>query len=114
MIEAPRAPEYRAIPRGRQRLGGLLIALLSASFLGWTWYTALTRGYYYPKAAAIFPAFLVIGLALAAIPGYREERIARGEDVSRMSGMELLTPRWWAVLALALAAGFANWFAIAQ
>lgn len=45
------------------------------------------------------------------IPGYREERIARGEDVSRLQGMQLITPRWWAVLALALAAPLANaWF----
>jgi hypothetical protein len=101
------------VPRGRQRLGGALIALLSGGFGAWTWYTALARGYYYPKAAMIFPAFLVIGLALLAIPGYREERIARGEDVSRLQGMQLITPRWWAVLALALAAGFGDWALLA-
>lgn len=102
------------VPRGRQRVGGVLISLLSAAFLAWTWYTALTRGYYYRKAALIFPAFLVIGVALLAIPGYREERIARGEDVSRLEGMALITPRWWAVLALAMAASFANWFLLAR
>ena len=102
------------VPRGRQRIGGVLIALLSGGFLAWTWYTALTRGYYYRKAALIFPAFLVIGVALLAIPGYREERIARGEDVSRLEGMQLITPRWWAVLALALAASAANWFLLAR
>jgi hypothetical protein len=95
-------------------LGGALIALLSAAFVAWTWHTALTRGYYYPKAAMIFPAFLVIGLALLAIPGYREERIARGEDVSRLQGSQLITPRWWAVLALALAAGFGNWLLLGR
>jgi len=102
------------VPRGRQRVGGALIALLSAGFLAWTWYTALTRGYYYRKAALIFPAFLVLGIALLAIPGYREERVARGEDVSGLQGMQLITPRWWAVLATALAASFVNWFLLSR
>jgi ABC-type Fe3+-siderophore transport system permease subunit len=110
MTETPLdGASVRAIPRGRQRVGGILIALLSAGFVAWTWYTALTRGYYYRKAALIFPAFAVIGIALALIPGYREERIARGEDVSRLQGMQLITLRWWAVLAAALAASLANW-----
>jgi hypothetical protein len=102
-------PAAGGIARGRQRLGGAFIALLSASFVAWTWYTALTRGYYYRKAALIFPAFLVIGLALIGIPGYREERVARGEDVSQLQGMQLITARWWAVLAAALAAAIGNW-----
>jgi len=109
-MEMPASMHGRdGVPRARQRIGGALIALLSAGFLAWTWYTALTRGYYYRKAALIFPAFLVIGVALLAIPGYREERIARGEDVSGLQGMQLITPRWWAVLAAALAASVANW-----
>lgn len=107
-MDMPPNPGVRGVPRGRQRLGGAFIALLSGGFLAWTWYTALTRGYFYRKAAMLFPAFLVIGLALVAIPGYREERIARGEDVSRLSGSKLVTPRWWAVLVLALAAGVVN------
>lgn len=108
-IETPR-PEtaHGGIPRGRQRLGGAFIALLSGGFLAWTWYTALNRGYFYRNAAMIFPAFLVIGIALIAIPGYREERIARGEDVSRMRGSQIITPRWWAVIVLALAASILN------
>jgi hypothetical protein len=60
------------------------------------------------KAALVFPAFLVLGVALMLIPGYREERIARGEDVSGLKGARLITPRWWAVLALAIAASLAN------
>jgi hypothetical protein len=109
--ETPRSPSAASdgVPRGRQRIGGVFLTLLSGGFVAWTWFTALRRGYYYPKAAVIFPAFLVIGLALIAIPGYREERIARGEDVSQLQGAQLITPRWWAVLAIALAAGFGNW-----
>lgn len=89
-------------------MGGAFIALLSAGFLAWTWYTALERGYFYEKAALIFPAFLVLGVALVLIPGYREERIARGQDISRIRGSQLITPRWWAVIVLALAASIIN------
>ena len=114
METPPNTGGARGVPRGRQRIGGALIAALSGAFVVWTWHTALTRGYYYRKAALIFPAFLVIGLALLAIPGYREERIARGEDVSRLEGMRLITPRWWAVLAVAMLAACANWFLLAR
>lgn len=109
VTETPR-PEttHAGVPRGRQRLGGAFIALLSGGFLAWTWYTALTRGYFYSKAAMIFPAFLVIGVALMLIPGYREERIARGEDVSQLTGSRLITPRWWAVIVVAFAASLLN------
>lgn len=112
-IETP-APETagRGVPRGTQRLGGAFIALLSGAFVAWGWYTALTRGYFYRNAALVFPAFFVIGVALILIPGYREERLARGEDVSRLEGMRLITPRWWAVLGLAFAASFANAYLI--
>jgi len=41
-------------------------------------------------------------------PGYREERLARGEDISVLRGWQLLTPRWRWVLAVALAAGIAD------
>lgn len=109
-IETPRPATGRSggVSRGRQRLGGALIVLLSGGFVAWSWYTALARGYYYRRAALVFPAFLVIGVALMVIPGYREERVARGEDVSRLQGMQLITPRWWAVLALAVAASIVN------
>lgn len=106
--ESPAPETARGVPRGTQRLGGAFIALLAGGFVAWGWYTALTRGYFYRNAALVFPAFVVIGVALMLIPGYREERIARGEDVSRLEGMQLITPRWWAVLALAIAASLAN------
>lgn len=111
--ERPGAVSTRPMPRRRQRIGGVLIALLSAGWVAWTWHTAVARGYYYRNAALVFPAFLVIGLALVAIPGYREERVARGEDVSRLEGMRLITPRWWGVLVLALAAALGNWILLA-
>jgi len=95
--------------RKKQQLGGLFIALAGAGFTGWMWYIALNNGYFYRKASFIFPAFLIIGLALIIVPGYKEERIARGEDISRLQGARLITPRWWAILFASLAAGGLNY-----
>lgn len=101
------------VPRRTQQLGGLFIAALGGGFTTWGWYTLLTAGYYYPKASAIFPAFCVLGLSLILFPGYREERLARGEDLSGLSGTQLLTRRWWAILLVAMAAGLVNFLLMA-
>ncbi len=97
------------MPRWKQQVGGLLLALLGAGFTGWSWYTALYHGYFYPKAGVLFPAVFVLGLGTIVFPGYQEERIARGEDLSRLHGWKLITPRWWAILIIALIAGGVNY-----
>lgn len=97
------------IPRRTQQLGGALIAAVGGGFTAWGWYALLTKGYYYRNASMLFPAFCILGLSLVLFPGYREERLARGEDISGLSGSQLLTPRWWAILGLALAAGAGNY-----
>ena len=97
------------MPRWKQRLGGLCIAMLGVGFTGWSWYTTFYRGYFYFKASMLFPAFSVLGLGIIIFPGYREERIARGEDISRIHGWKLITPRWWSILIIALLAGGANY-----
>jgi drug/metabolite transporter (DMT)-like permease len=102
------------VRRRKQRFGGLLMALLGAGFTGWSWYTALYQGYFYRKASMLFPAFLVLGLGMIIFPGYREERIARGEDISRLQGWRLITPRWWVVLVVALLAGGANYILLSS
>jgi hypothetical protein len=70
----------------------------------------LNEGYYSKKWCVLFPAVAVVGLGLMAFPGYTEERIARGEDVSGLSGFQLLTPRWWAIVVVALLAGICNFW----
>ena len=59
------------------------------------------------RASFLGPAFAVLGLALMTWPGYREERLARGEDLSSLAGLDLLTPRWWGVLIAMFVAGAA-------
>ena len=96
------------VPRWKQRLGGAFIAAIGGGGTLWLWHVAKAEGYVYFKASMLFPVFLVLGLAMVIIPGYKEERVARGEDISQLSGTQLLTPRWWVVLVLALAAGLGN------
>jgi hypothetical protein len=95
--------------RRGQRLAGLIIAFVSACLIGWDWYLALTRRSFYVKASMLFPAFLVLGVGMMLFPGYREERLARGEDISRLQGWRLITVRWWVVIGVALALGAVNY-----
>ena len=102
------------VPRWKQQVGGLFMALLGAGFTGWSWYTALYEGYFYRKASMLFPAFFVVGLGIIIFPGYKEERIAPGEDISRLQGWKLITPRWWAILVIALVVGGANYLLLSS
>jgi len=102
------------MPRWKQQVGGLFIALLGAGFTGWTWYTAFYEGYFNRKASMIFPAFFVLGLGMIVFPGYKEERIARGEDISRMRARELITPRWWVLLMVAFVAAGLNYLLLSS
>jgi len=105
---------YEPIPRWKQQLGGVFIALIGIGFTLWEWQTALNAGYYYFKASIIFPSFTVIGLGLILFPGYKEERLARGEDISSLSGSQLITPRWWGILMAALLFGGANYLGLSS
>jgi hypothetical protein len=96
------------VSRRTERLGGLFIATLGSLLTIWNWHLALSEGHFYPKVALIGPAFTVMGLGLILFPGYRTERLARGEDISQLSGVALLTPRWWGILAISLGSGLVN------
>jgi hypothetical protein len=102
------------VSRRRQQLGGVLFAVLGAGFTAWSWCTATRKGYFYGKASMLFPAFFVLGLALVLFPGYKEERISRGEDLSGMQGWQLITLRWWVVLAVAFGAGVGNYILLSS
>lgn len=100
--------------RTKERLGGLFILIISVALVALCWYDALVKGYYYPKAAMLGPAFAAIGLGLILFGGYRSERAARGEDPTQLQGLRLITPRWWLILAVGIGAGLLNWFLLAQ
>jgi len=94
--------------RRKQQLGGLFLLVTGGGFIAWTWFTALTRGYLNVWASYVFPAFFIVGLGLILFPGYREERLARGEDISHVQGYALITTRWWVIIIVALLSAIAN------
>jgi hypothetical protein len=96
------------VSRRMERLGGLFIATMGTLLTGWNWYLALAEGRFYLNAALLGPAFAIIGLGLILFPGYRNERIERGEDISQLSGAALITPRWWGIMAISLGSGLIN------
>jgi hypothetical protein len=100
--------------RLKQQIGGIVMALIGAGFTAWNWRTALSDGYYYPKASMLFPAFCIVGLGLILFPGYREERVARGEDISELDGWKLITARWWGILVVALVVGIGNYLLLSS
>lgn len=102
--------EHKRIPRWQQRLGGFLVFLACSGFIAWGWHTAIHEGYYYPRAALMFPMLATVGAGALLFPGYKQERIDRGEDISQLSGSQLITARWWIILAIGLGAGVINWF----
>jgi hypothetical protein len=71
-----------------RRLGGLFIAALGG-LLSWLAHGLAQRERLLLKAGLLGPAFFIMGLGLILFPGYREERIARGEDISRLEGYGL-------------------------
>ena len=94
--------------RKKEQFGGLFMATIGAVLTIWNWHVAISEGHFYVKAAMIGPAFTTLGLALVLFPGYKTERVERGEDISQLTGLQLLTPRWWGILAISLGSGFIN------
>ena len=99
---------YEPTPRWLQRLGGLWIALLGGGFWAFGWYIALTEGNYYRRGTAIMSGFFILGCGMIAFPDYKAERVARGEDITGLSGYELITPRWWIIAIIAVALALSN------
>ncbi len=85
---------------------GILVAGLGAAYL--TERQAATEQYFSSLGGFGGPAFAVIGVGLILFKGYRQERLERGEDIARLEGVALLTPRWKGVLGAALVAGLAH------
>lgn len=95
-------------------IGGFIILVISAALYFGNWYLIINDGRYYPKAMFIGAMTMFVGLGLIIFGGYRTERIARGEDISQLNGLKLLTPKWWGILIVSLVFAFANWIYVAQ
>jgi len=110
------SPSARYGPRSRRAQGivGVFIAAMGG-WLSWlAWHQSMRHAEFSLRASFVGPAFLVLGLGLAAFGGYREERLARGERLEDYEGFRVITPRWWALLAVAFAAAGAFTLALRQ
>jgi hypothetical protein len=105
---------YRPRSRLAQGVAGLFIAALGTWMTWLAWHQTVRDAEFSLRASFLGPAFVVLGLGLAAFGGYREERLARGESLEGLEGMQLLTPRWWGVLVLAMASAAAYTVALWQ
>lgn len=99
-------------PPWARRLAGLGIAL-GGAFVTYVSHRQATRtGQFSSGGSVLGPAFAVLGMGLLLFKGYRQERLERGEDISGLEGVALLTPRWWGVLIVGLLAGLSNFGAL--
>jgi hypothetical protein len=91
-----------------RRLAGLGIAIGGGYITRLAWIQAARDGQFSTLGGFGGPGFVVLGLGLVLFKGYRQERLEHGEDISHLQGLALLTPRWKAVLVVALVAGLAD------
>ena len=114
MTQTSPSAGYRPRSRRSQAVAGVCIAAMGA-WLSWlAWHGAVRDAEFSMRASSLGPAFVVLGLGLAVFGGYREERLARGDGLEGLQGFRVITPRWWALLALAFAAAAAYTLALRQ
>jgi hypothetical protein len=96
--------------RSGQRFGGFFLTALDGVALGWMWQHAITKCEYWPKAAAFFGSFLVLGIGLIIFPidhAYLEAKY----NVGAIKFQHF--PWIWKMLTvLAILFGIANWIAL--
>jgi membrane-bound inhibitor of C-type lysozyme len=100
------------VSRQKEQIGELVIALGGVLLTWLTWTSAFNEGSYLVKAAGFGPSAIVFGLALIIFPSYRRERVQKGEKVTPGYSFQIITPRWWAILVIALAAGLINLYVL--
>ncbi|HET6764801.1 MAG TPA: hypothetical protein VFH27_14045 [Longimicrobiaceae bacterium] len=105
MYDTPQ--HVRIVHPTARRVGGAFIAIVSLLGTWTSWSQAVEHGSFKLALTLAMPAFFAIGVGLLLFPGYREERLARGEDIGRLEGYALITPRWWGILVVGMALGAA-------
>jgi hypothetical protein len=96
-----------------QRLVGLFVLVLGGGFTAWSWYTALTEGYYYRKAVALFPVLAIAGLGLLLFP-IDGDRLRAEHGVETPQSLAHYPLAWKVLFVVALAAGLGNWLALSR
>ncbi len=90
-----------------QRVYGLFLVVAGGAVAAIVWGFPLGEPVIVRSLAAVCPFLAILGLAMIVLPSPYTEREARGEDMWELSGLRLLTRRWWTVVfaAMGLAAG---------
>lgn len=95
----------------KQKLGGLLFVLLGVGGTYDAWNAAINGGS--TGLVMMFsPCFIVFGIAIFFLRPYKEERLARGEDISNLPPWKLFTPPWRVAVIVGLVAGFINFIVL--
>ena len=92
-----------------QKMVGLVALVLGLAAAAAAWGAPLGGDPRIRLIVAACAALVVLGGAMLILPGPREERLARFEDLWDMSSFQMITARWWVVIALALAVGGGNY-----
>ena len=96
--------------RSGQRFGGFFLAAFAGVILGWMCQHAITNCEYWPKAAAFFGSFLVLGIGLAIFPIDHAQLEAKyNVDTIKFQHFPWI---WKLLTVLAILFGIANWIAL--
>jgi hypothetical protein len=105
MTEIPHPAEHGPHWRTFQVIAGLFNAAMGI-FLFWLfWWLGTRERMMAPGIPFLASGMVIMGLGVAAFGNYKEERRRRGESLEGRSELQLLTPRWWALVVLWLASG---------
>ena len=105
MVQTSSPVEYRPRSRLFQGIAGAFVFAVGVGVLWLDWLGAVRYATFSPGGAFLGSLMAAAGFGLMAFGGYREERIARGERVEGLEEKQLVTPRWWGVLAGGLVFG---------
>jgi MFS family permease len=84
---------------------GLFLIALGAGAAIAVWLAPFFADPLVRQIVAALAALAVLGAAMLVLPSPRAEREKRGEDLWDLSGMRMITARWWLVIVVALAVG---------
>jgi hypothetical protein len=97
-----------------QQIFGLIFCLLGIGAAIAAWRSPLLADPIVRRVVAAFAALALIGLAMMILPSPREERERRGDDLWELSGLRMLTARWWLVILLTIALGGAHYAVVSH
>lgn len=89
-------------PRFLKHFLGFLLLLAGIGFAAAVWLVHRGQPSPFCKLEAAGSGLAVLGLAIMVLPGPREERVRRGDDLWGMTPLQMITWRWWLVLAATL------------